>query len=144
MSYTFRENYSKICIDYLSTCLLECDHNWMLYSRTVVHTVSTRMHSSRMRTVRNSSNLLSGGGLHTYPQEQTPPGAGTPWSRHLPPKQAPPRSRPPRAGTPPLDTCCKACWDTCKNITFATLLLTVIKLTWLFSADWGTKSPCPY
>ena len=48
------------------------------------------MHSSRMRTVRNTSRLLSGGGLHTHP-----PGAGTPpappWSRH------PPRADPPAA-----------------------------------------------
>ena len=62
------------------------------------------MHSSRMRTVCNSSHLL--GGLHTQPRcrhaqeqftpleqappwEQAPPlGAGTPWIRH-PPGQIP-------------------------------------------------------
>ena len=73
------------------------------------------MHSSRIRTVRNSSRLLAGG-----------PG----------PKGV--------SSTPP-ETCCKACWDTtckacwdtspptvdsgqthtCKNITFATSLRTV-------------------
>ena len=37
------------------------------------------MHSSRMRTVRNSSRLLWGGGLHTHtPLEQTVLGAATP------------------------------------------------------------------
>ena len=61
-----------------------------------------------------------------------------------PPEQAPPQDQapPPRAGTP-LETCCKACWDTtcnacwdstppvnritdtCKNITFAISLRTV-------------------
>ena len=64
---------------------------WVKYTRTPL---STRMHSSRMRTVRNSSRLLLGG-LHTpweqTPQNRHPLGAGT---RQ---EQAPP--------------CCKACWD---------------------------------
>ena len=61
------------------------------------------MHSSRMRTVRNSSHLLFGGlGLHYPPRppQQAPPGA-----------DPPPEQAPPGAGTP-LATCCKACWDT--------------------------------
>ena len=104
-----------------------------------------------MRTVRNSSRLLSGGGLHTppeqealprsrHPLEQAPPQSRHPsWSRQPPPQKQTPQSRHP----PP---CCKACWDTtcnaywdstpppnritdtCKNITFATSLRTVIKL----------------
>ena len=45
----------------------------------------TRMHSSRMRTFRNSSHLLAGGVSSTPPQEQAPPGR-----RHYPPEQAPP------------------------------------------------------
>ena len=31
------------------------------------------------------------------------------------PNQAPPQTRPPRPGTPPLETCCKVCWDTSCN-----------------------------
>ena len=45
------------------------------------------MHSSRMRTVRNSSRLLVGG-LH--PPEQAPPGVGTPREQAPPWEQAPP------------------------------------------------------
>ena len=87
------------------------------------------------------------------PPDQTPPGADTPtpWSRH-PPRadnpwsRHPPDQTPPGADTPlqsrhPLETCCKACWDTtcnacwdthppvnrmtdtCKNITLATTSL---------------------
>ena len=106
----------------------------------------TRMHSSRMRTVRNSSRLHSGG-LHTPPAAGTPP-EQTPQSRHIPlgadaPLEQTPRGTgsPPRADPP----CCKACWDTtcnacwdstppvnrimdtCKNITFATSLQMVIR-----------------
>ena len=66
-----------------------------------------------MRTVRNSSRLLSGAGS---PQ---PPGAGTPLppaARHagIPPAGI--------ANPPPVDRMT----DTCKNITFATSLRTVM------------------
>ena len=79
-----------------------------------------------MRTVRNSSRLLLGGSLH--PPEQAPPRADTPQA------QAPPRCK------ACWDTTCNACWDstppppvkritdTCKNITFATSLRTVMKV----------------
>ena len=97
---------------------------------TTDYQINTRMHSSRMRTVRNSSHLLGGGGGPTPFQPKghnrrpphrkaiteghttPPPGAGTP-----------PRSRhPPMQGMlgypPPCKACwdnhppCKACWDT--------------------------------
>ena len=55
------------------------------------------MHSSRMRTVRNSSRLLSWG-LHTPPppQEQTPPAArhaGIPPAMHAGIPPPPPREQ---------------------------------------------------
>ena len=81
-----------------------------------------------MRTVRNSSRLLSegmrGGGFSgsghppesRHPQEQTPQnryplGAGTPQ------EQAPPLGAGTPQGTPPPEQtpCCKACWDTTCN-----------------------------
>ena len=90
-----------------------CSHNEKLYLETVYQIkdffvkfyveilLNTRIYSSRMRTVRNSSHQLLGG-LH--PQEQTPPRADppeqTPQSR--PPQQA--SSRHPPAGTPRADT----------------------------------------
>ena len=104
------------------------------------------MHSSRMRTVRNSSHLLLGGSSWPPPEAGTPLEQAPPQSRHPPragtfPEQAPP----PEADMPPPETCCKACWDTtcnacwdstpplvnritdtCKNITFATSLRTVM------------------
>ena len=55
------------------------------------------MHSSRMRTIRNSSRLLTGGVrgcLTPPPQEQAPPG-----SIH-PPGSSPQSRHPPGAGTP--------------------------------------------
>ena len=55
------------------------------------------MHCSRMRTVRNSSRLLAGGGLLHTPQ-QAPPGAGTPPRAGTPLGAGPP----PGAGTPLL------------------------------------------
>ena len=66
----------------------------------------TRMHSSRMRTVRSSSRL-SGGGLpqcmlgYQPPNTRHPhsPRPGTP--THPPLDQAPPGADPPRPGTPP-------------------------------------------
>ena len=71
----------------------------------------TRMHSSRMRTVRSSSH--PGGS-----PPGTPPGADPPMSR-LPLGADPhptPRSRPPSPGAgTSLETCCKACWDTTCN-----------------------------
>ena len=91
------------------------------------------MHSSRMRTVRNSSRLLSGGSPPPHPPRSRPP---------LEQANPPPRSRHPPEQTSPCckacwDTTCNACWDstpppvnritdTCKNITFATSLRTVI------------------
>ena len=54
------------------------------------------MHSIRMRTACSSSHHRGSPHTHTHP------GAGTPWSRHPPPKQAPPGAGTPnRAGTPP-------------------------------------------
>ena len=63
---------------------------------TQMHTVQTRMHSSRMRTVRNSNRLLSGGvSTHKPPPEQAPPGAGTPPGADTDPREqtAPPREQ---------------------------------------------------
>ena len=67
----------------------------------------TRMHSSRMRTFRNSSCLLAGRGSPPHhPKSRHPPGR-----RHYPLRAGIPS---PGAGNP-LKTCCKACWDTtCK------------------------------
>ena len=58
---------------------------------------TTRMHSSRMRTVRNSSRLLFG-------EVSTPPGRRPPGSR--PPEHTLPGStrHPPRAGSPQEQT----------------------------------------
>ena len=89
------------------------------------------------------------------PGSRHPPGPGTPQTRHSPGSRHPPRPVTRHAGIPPamhagiahpLETCCKpcsdttckACWDTtppvdrmtdtCKNITFATSLRTVIMI----------------
>ena len=96
-------NAYGMCINYLNDWLT-CNYS------------ETRMHSSRMRTVRNSSRLLLGG-LHTPPREQAPweqapPGAGTPQEQAAPRAGTPPGADPPGAGTP---LCCKACWDTTCN-----------------------------
>ena len=55
------------------------------------------MHSSRMRTIRNSSHLLSGG----YPLEQTspPPEQAPPWEQT--PQSRSPQSRHPLEQAPP-------------------------------------------
>ena len=92
--------------------------------------LQTRMHSSRMRTARNSS---SPGSLH-----QTPPRAGTPCHRHrpeqapplgadppgpdLPGPGTPPSRYPPGPGPPPVNKIT----DTCKNITFPQLRLRAV------------------
>ena len=107
--------------------------------------IATRVHSSGMRTVCSSSCLSRGGGLsqcmlgyqpprEQTPLEQAPPGPGTPLETCCKTCR---------------DTTCNACWDstppgdllqgmlgyhprhcgqthTCKNITFATSLQTVI------------------
>ena len=88
------------------------------------NTINTRMHSSKMHTVCNSSCLLSeGGGVSTpTPQSRHLPRANAaPWEQ-TPLEQAPPQSRPPGAGTPQSrhppgsrPPCCKACWDTTCN-----------------------------
>ena len=89
------------------------------------------MHSSRMRTVRNSSRLLGGSAsVHAGIPPPPPPGPGTPPWEHTPPaadplgpgSPPPPRSRHhfPRADHPCGQT------GSCKNITFATSLRTVI------------------
>ena len=62
----------------------------------------TRMHSSRMRTVRSSSRLCQEGSASVHAGIPTPPGPGTPLVQ----------TPPPRAGV-------------CQNITFATSLRTV-------------------
>ena len=69
--------------------------------------MTTRMHSSRMRTARSSNRH---GGVSTPPLEQAPPRASTPWSRYLPwsrhpPEQVPPQVwawRPPQPDPPQL------------------------------------------
>ena len=108
---------------------IQLDSNQKSKKDTIMYTMKrhkkTRMHSSRMCTVRNSSRLLSGGSPH-------------PRSRH-PPQSRPPRTDPPKEQTSLgahlprckacWDTTCNACWDstplpvnritdTCKNITF--------------------------
>ena len=95
---------------------------------TTDYQINTRMHSSRMRTVRNSSHLLGGGGVQPpFNQKAITDGHHTrrPQQKATqpPPEQAPPRSRhPPMQGMlgypPPCKACwdnpppCKACWDT--------------------------------
>ena len=102
-------------------------------------TLKTRMHSSRIRTVRSSSRLSRGrGGLpqcmlgyqppHPWsrppgsrpPRDQTPPRSRHPWSRH------PPGTRLPRGQNPSPHPLGDRMTDTCKNITFTTSLRTVI------------------
>ena len=73
------------------------------------------MHSSRMRTVRSSSRLSRGGVCLSACWDSNPP----PGTRH-PRDQAPPQDR----AHPPLP---RGQTGTCKNITFATSLRTVIK-----------------
>ena len=111
-----------------------------------LNSVTTRMHTSRKRTVRKSIHLLSEGAGWRPPLEQAPPPGADP----APPQSSPPpgpgtpQEQAPPGPAPPLETCCKACWDTtcnacwdstppmnrmtdrCKNITFATSLRTVI------------------
>ena len=107
--------------------------HFYFYVLGVIRYQKTRMHSSRMRTARSSSH--HGGSLHTpppqsmypHPLEQAPP-----W---LDPPQLPPwvwTWRPSSGQIPlgcgpenlqgmlryhasPLETCCKACWDTTCN-----------------------------
>ena len=72
----------------------------------------TRMHSSRMRTARSSSR--PGGSPPGTPQDQAPPGPGTPPEQALPPGSR----HPPGAGTPPpVDRIT----DACENITLPQL-----------------------
>ena len=113
------------------------------------------MHSSRMRTIRNSSHLLLGGLPNPSPPEQAPPWEQTSQGAD------PPGSRPPREQTPPpaeppnckacWDNTCNACWEsttppldrvteTCKNITFATSLRTVIILLGEDCVNWERVS----
>ena len=73
------------------------------------------MHSSRMRTVRNSSRLLSGGvstHTHTWEQAPPPPLEQAPTGSRYPLEQAPPppeQTPLPGAGTSQEQTpCCKA------------------------------------
>ena len=118
------------------------------------------MHSSRMRTICNSSHLLPGGSPHPpgsrHPLPGSRPPRADPWEQVLsqeqtllgadPPKQALPQSRNPAArhsgiahpllqGMLGYHLQCMLGYhphpvnrmtDTCKNITFATSLLTVI------------------
>ena len=68
---------------------------WVKILNTVLlvqQNVTTRMHSSGMRTACSSSRP---GGLH-----QAPPRADTPQSRH-PPEQTPPSPPPPGSRHPP-------------------------------------------
>ena len=90
----------------------------------------TRMHSSRMHTVRSSSHLSQGGSASVHagiptPRDQAPP-------RTKPPNH--PQDQTPRTRTPPgpgthLRDQAPPCGQThaCENITFATSLRTVIK-----------------
>ena len=71
------------------------------------HIFETRMHSSRMRTVRCSSRLLGGGGEVSASQEEG-------------------RVCLPAGGCTPLPPCGQT--DTCENITFPQLLLRTVKI----------------
>ena len=86
------------------------------------------MHSSGMRTVRSSSRLSRGGLPQCMLRYQPPPPPGAaPRTRHPPgSRPSPPGADPPGPGTPreqtpqtrhptPLETCCKACWNTTCN-----------------------------
>ena len=97
----------------------------------------TRMHSSRMRTIRSSSHLPLGGICLSacWDTNPPPPGQTPPGSRHTTLGPGPPRSRysplgpdhPPQDQTPP-------CGQThaCENITFATSLRSV-KIAFAFA-----------
>ena len=98
---------------------------------------TTRMHSSRMRTVRSSSCLSRGGWSASVHAGIPPPRSRRPSGPGTPPEQTPPRDQaPPRPGTPlgadprpgPGAPHCGQT-HTCKNITFATLLRTVKIMT---------------
>ena len=67
------------------------------------------MHSSGMRTIHSSSCLFLGG-LPQFMLGYQPPGADNPLEQ----TPLPEVYTPPRPGTP-LETCCKACWDTTCN-----------------------------
>ena len=112
----------------------------------MLKTTTTRMHSSRMHTVRSSGRVSRGGAFwDTTPQDQAPP-PGRPNSfgtRHLPRTRLPRTRLPPEPGTPlgpgtphqdqappyqdqaPPTPPVNRITDTCKNITFATSLRTV-------------------
>ena len=102
--------------------------------------VKTRMHSSRMRTVRSSSRLSQreSASVQLGYQPPPPPGPSTPPGPGTPQEQPPPGADTPRGQT-----------DTCKNITFATSLRTVImknctpqtEVLCLFYAAFNTYSP---
>ena len=88
------------------------------------------MHSSRMRTVRNSSRLLGGSAsVHAGIPPPPPPTRHTPLGTHTPCSRPPGTRPPPPPGSrhhfPRADHPCGQT-DRCKNITFATSLRTVI------------------
>ena len=89
-----------------------------LNSDQFVNSFITRMHSSGMRTIRSSSHLSRGVCLSAC-WDTTPLGADTP-EADTPKADTPADQAPPRLGTlpgadTPLETCCKACWNTTCN-----------------------------
>ena len=89
----------------------------------------TRMHSSRMCTVRSSSCLSRGGLPQRMLGYHHPPGSRPPWTRHPPGSRHPPTRHPPLGADPPDQATTpppERMTDTCKNITFATSLRTVM------------------
>ena len=100
--------------------------------------VKTRMHSSRIRTVRSSSRLSRGGGVclsacwdTSPPRTRHPPGADPP-----PKDQAPP---PPVADTPREQRSPCGQIQASENITFATSLRTVIMFDGLRFSLWRIR-----
>ena len=67
----------------------------------------TKMHSSRMRTLRITGHLLAGGVSSTPPRAVNPPGAGTP--RDLLQGMLGYHLQCMLGYHTPLETCCKAC-----------------------------------
>ena len=72
--------------------------------------IGTRMHSSRMRTARSSSR--DGGEVSTSPRAGTPPPTRSPSTSPLGVGLETGKAC---WDTTPMETCCKACWDTTCN-----------------------------
>ena len=70
-----------------------------IFSYHMTQTFKTRMHSSRMHTVRSSSRLSRGGSASVHAGIPKPPGTNHPPRSRTPLEQEPPQG----AGTPPVD-----------------------------------------